>query len=135
MIRKFIPPIVLTVGAWLCVLACVGALAAACAIGLSSLWGPVRGCLATAGLFAILALFFLLAAKLSVPKLHPPGARLAEQAEDYFRGHQLGILAATAIGAFVLARSPRLILTATKLLTRSTAFLVMLKKLSDSTRR
>lgn len=135
MIRKFIPPIVLTVAAWLCVLACVGALAATSAIGLSSLWGPVWGCLATAGLFAVLALLFLLAAKLSVPKLQPPGARLAEQAEDYFRGHQIGILAATAIAAFVLARSPKLILTGAKLLTRSTTFLVMLKKLTDGARR
>lgn len=139
MIRRFLPPLILIVSAWLCVLACVGALAAACAIGLSSLWGPIWGCLATAGLFAVLAAIFLLIARASVGRIEPPGAHLGEhlmsQAEGVFKTHPAPILGFGALALYLLIRRPALVARTGAAIARSTAFIMMLKKLTETRSR
>lgn len=139
MIRRFLPPVILTVSAWLCVLACVGALASACAIGLSSLWGPVWGCLATAGLFALLACVFLLIARASIGRIEPPGAHLGEalmgQAEGIFKSHPVPILGFGALALYLLIRRPAIVARAGAAIARSTAFIMMIRKLTEGSGR
>ncbi len=111
-------------------MACVGLLAAACTIWLASYWGPILGALATAGLFAILAIaLFLIARLLMRSAVRRPGHSISEAAEAAFREHPAGILGGIFALAFLLGRRPGLAVRAFSGAARSGALLVLLRKI------